>query len=91
MDGQLYLQSTVQINPGNSGGPLFNLRGEVVGVNNMKIQAVGIEGLSFAIPANRLRVFLDNIDAYAFDARNTNNGYRYNAPMAHHGKEKKGK
>ncbi|MGV3754669.1 MAG: S1C family serine protease, partial [Verrucomicrobiota bacterium] len=37
MQGELYLQTTTQINPGNSGGPLFNLRGEVVGVTNMKI------------------------------------------------------
>ncbi len=80
VNGQLYLQSTTQINPGNSGGPLFNLQGEVIGVNNMKIQSIGIEGLSFAIPANRLQVFLDNVDAYAFDVRNSNNGFIYNRP-----------
>ncbi len=82
IDGHLFVQSTVQINPGNSGGPLFNLRGEVIGVNNMKIGAVGIEGLSFAIPSNAVKAFLDNADAFAFDARNANNGHRYNAPPA---------
>lgn len=81
-DGQLYLQTTVQINPGNSGGPLFNLYGEVVGVNNMKIRSIGIEGLSFAIPSTTLKGFLENVDAYAFDARSPNNGYIYNAPPA---------
>lgn len=77
ISGQLFIQSTTQINPGNSGGPLFNLRGQVVGVNNMKIGAVGIEGLNFAIPARRLFIFLDNADAFAFDTSNPNTGYRY--------------
>lgn len=80
IEGQLYLQSTAQINPGNSGGPLFNLNGEVIGVNNMKIGAIGIEGLSFAIPTSTLRTFLDNVDAFAFDTSNPNHGFRYNQP-----------
>jgi serine protease Do len=80
MDGQLYIQTTTQINPGNSGGPLFNLRGEVVGVNNMKAMQVGVEGLNFAIPASVLKEFLRNRDAFAFDPRNPNAGYRYLSP-----------
>ena len=56
--GRLYLQTTTQISPGNSGGPLFNLRGEVVGVNNMKIAAVGAEGLAFSISARIVKSFL---------------------------------
>lgn len=80
LDGQRYLQTTAQINPGNSGGPLFNLRGEVVGVNNMKAMAVGVEGLNFAIPASVLKDFLRNREAYSFDPRNPNAGYRYLAP-----------
>lgn len=79
-DGQLYIQTTTQINPGNSGGPLFNLRGEVVGVNNMKAMQVGIEGLNFAIPTPVLKNFLRNRDAFAFDPRNPNAGYRYLEP-----------
>jgi serine protease Do len=51
--GRWYIQSTTQINPGNSGGPLFNARGEVVGVNNMKAAGVGVEGLGFSIPLER--------------------------------------
>ncbi len=77
IDGQLYIQSTVQTNPGNSGGPLFNLSGEVIGVINMKISSVGIEGLNFAIPGIKAKYFLDNADAYAFDVRNPNAGFRY--------------
>jgi len=80
LDGQLYIQTTTQINPGNSGGPLFNLRGEVVAVNNMKAMEVGIEGLNFAIPTTVLKNFLRNRDAFAFDPRNPNAGYRYLEP-----------
>jgi serine protease Do len=80
INGRLYLQTTTQINPGNSGGPLFNLKGEVVGVNNMKISAVGAEGLGFSISSNTLKSFIDNRDAYAFDPRNPNAGFRYLSP-----------
>ena len=80
INGRLFIQSTAQINPGNSGGPLFNLKGEVVGVNNMKIVSQGAEGLGFAVPSGVLKSFLKNRDAFAFDPRNPNNGYRYNSP-----------
>ncbi len=78
--GAWSIQSTTQINPGNSGGPLFNERGEVVGVNNMKLAGVGVEGLGFSIPANLLKLFLKNRDAFAFDPRNPNSGFRYLSP-----------
>jgi len=46
-----FLQTDVAINPGNSGGPLFNLKGEVVGVNSMIFSRTGgFMGVSFAIP-----------------------------------------
>ena len=46
-----FLQTDVAINPGNSGGPLFNLRGEVVGINSQIYSRTGgFMGLSFAIP-----------------------------------------
>lgn len=80
--GAWSIQSTTQINPGNSGGPLFNARGEVVGVNNMKLAGVGVEGLGFSIPANLLKLFLKNRDAFAFDPRNPNSGFRYLSPPA---------
>jgi serine protease Do len=88
--GRLYLQTTTQINPGNSGGPLFNLRGEVVGVNNMKIAAVGAEGLGFSISSRTLKSFLDNLEAYAFDPRNPNSGFRYLDPPSTQGAEQSG-
>lgn len=80
--GRWYIQSTTQINPGNSGGPLFNARGEVVGVNNMKAAGVGVEGLGFSIPANVLKLFLKNREAFAFDPRNPDSGFRYLPPPA---------
>ncbi|MEW6131939.1 MAG: DegQ family serine endoprotease [Pseudomonadota bacterium] len=46
-----FIQTDVAVNPGNSGGPLFNLRGEVVGVNSqIYTRSGGYQGLSFAIP-----------------------------------------
>ena len=74
-DGLTYIQTTAAINPGNSGGPLFNERGEVIGITNMK-SAFG-EGLGFAIPVDYLKHFVHNRDAFAFDKDNPNTGWRY--------------
>ena len=50
-----YIQTDVAINPGNSGGPLFNLEGDVVGVNaQIYTRSGGFMGVSFAIPAETL-------------------------------------
>jgi serine protease Do len=46
-----FIQTDVAVNPGNSGGPLFNLQGEVVGINSQIFsRSGGYQGLSFAIP-----------------------------------------
>ena len=46
-----YIQTDVPINPGNSGGPLFNMRGEVVGINSLIFSQTGTYmGLAFAVP-----------------------------------------
>ena len=48
-----FLQTDVAINPGNSGGPLFNLDGDVVGINSqIYSRSGGYQGLAFAIPIN---------------------------------------
>jgi serine protease Do len=77
-EGLTYIQTTTQINPGNSGGPLFDLKGQVVGVTNMTILMA--EGLGFAIPVDRVIWFLRNRDAFLFDKDNPNTGFRYLSP-----------
>ena len=80
IQARLHIQTTAEISPGNSGGPLFNYKGQVVGVNNMKVVSTGAEGLGFSIPVRQLKTFLENRDAFAFDPRNPNAGYRYTIP-----------
>ncbi len=77
-DGLAYIQTDTAINPGNSGGPLFNTRGEVVGITNMVIR--GGESLGFAIPARYVKDFVRNREAFAFDRNNPNSGNNYLKP-----------
>jgi serine protease Do len=57
-----FIQTDVAINPGNSGGPLFNLGGEVVGVNSqIYTRSGGSIGLSFAIPVSVVRNVVDQL------------------------------
>ncbi len=62
-----FIQTDVAINPGNSGGPLFNLDGEVVGINSQIYSRTGgFMGLSFAIP---IEVAMDVIQQLKTDGR----------------------
>ncbi|HUP56479.1 MAG TPA: trypsin-like peptidase domain-containing protein [Bdellovibrionota bacterium] len=60
-----FLQTDASINPGNSGGPLFNLKGEVVGINTMIISRTGQSGgLGFAIPINEAKALIPDLKRY---------------------------
>jgi serine protease Do len=57
-----YIQTDVPINPGNSGGPLFNMRGEVVGMNSqIYSRSGGYQGVSFAIPIDVAMEVVDQL------------------------------
>ncbi|MFI8979676.1 DegQ family serine endoprotease [Ectopseudomonas khazarica] len=59
-----FIQTDVAINPGNSGGPLFNLKGEVVGINSQIFtRSGGFMGLSFAIPMEVAMQVADQLKA----------------------------
>jgi serine protease Do len=77
-DGLTYIQTDAAINPGNSGGPLFNTRGEVVGITNMGITSA--ESLNFAIPTRYVKDFIRNREAFAYDEKNPNAGHLYHIP-----------
>ncbi|WP_332744036.1 Do family serine endopeptidase [Hydrogenophaga sp.] len=60
-----FIQTDVAVNPGNSGGPLFNARGEVVGINSQIYSRTGgYQGLSFAIPMETVLHVKDQIVAH---------------------------
>ncbi|WP_164017001.1 trypsin-like peptidase domain-containing protein [Pyxidicoccus trucidator] len=55
-----FLQTDAAINPGNSGGPLFNMKGEVVGINTAIVG--GGTGIGFAVPSNLIRALLPQLE-----------------------------
>jgi len=73
-----FIQTDASINPGNSGGPLFNARGEVIGVVCAGYSF--FNGLAFGIPAEDLIRFLENREAYLYDPAQPNNGVTYHEP-----------
>ncbi len=57
-----FIQTDVAVNPGNSGGPLFNLKGEVIGINSQIYSGTGgYQGLSFAIPVDVVGKVMDQL------------------------------
>jgi serine protease Do len=65
-----FIQTDVAINPGNSGGPLFNMSGEVVGINSQIYSRTGgFMGLSFAIPVEVAMDVVDQIKSTGYVSR----------------------
>lgn len=63
------LQTDAAINPGNSGGALVNNRGEVIGINSVKISDTSVEGIGFAIPINEAKPIVSQIIEKGYVAR----------------------
>jgi serine protease Do len=60
-----FIQTDVAVNPGNSGGPLFNMQGEVIGINSQIYSRTGgYQGLSFAIPIDLAIKIKDQLQRY---------------------------
>jgi serine protease Do len=60
------IQTDAAINPGNSGGALVNSRGQVIGINTVKISVTGVEGLGFAIPINDAKPIVDQLILFGY-------------------------
>ncbi|HCC08254.1 MAG TPA: hypothetical protein DEP72_08885 [Clostridiales bacterium] len=55
------IQTDAAINPGNSGGALLNYKGEVIGINSVKIVDTTVEGIGFAIPSNTAKPIIEEL------------------------------
>lgn len=74
VDNKTYnlLQTDAAINPGNSGGALVNNRGEVIGINTIKLSQTDVEGIGFAIAISEAKPIIDDL---------INNGYVSGRPL----------
>ncbi|WP_422133539.1 DegQ family serine endoprotease [Endozoicomonas sp. ALD040] len=65
-----FIQTDVPINPGNSGGPLFNMKGEVIGINSQIFtRSGGFMGLSFAIPSDHVEWAVEQLKDKGYVSR----------------------
>jgi Trypsin-like serine proteases, typically periplasmic, contain C-terminal PDZ domain len=55
------IQTTAAINPGNSGGPLVDMAGRVVGITSVKMAAIGVEGMGYAISINNAKPIIEDL------------------------------
>lgn len=59
------IQTDAAINSGNSGGALVNSKGQVIGINTLKVSSTGVEGIGFAIPINSTLSVIEELKTYS--------------------------
>jgi serine protease Do len=60
------IQTDAAINPGNSGGALINSKGQIIGINTVKISSTAVEGLGFAIPIDYAKPIIESLIKYGY-------------------------
>ena len=73
------IQVDAAINPGNSGGALFNMQGQVIGINSSKIASTEYEGMGFAVPSNTAVETANSIIKNGYVAGRARIGIEYNS------------
>lgn len=65
-DGKTFtlIQTDAAINSGNSGGALVNSKGQVIGINTLKVSSTGVEGMGFAIPIDSAKPIIEQLIQY---------------------------
>lgn len=73
------IQTDAAINPGNSGGALFNMQGQVIGINSSKIASTEYEGMGFAVPSSTAVSVADSLIKVGYVEGRAKIGITYNA------------
>lgn len=73
------IQHTAPINPGNSGGALFNMYGQVIGINSSKIASTEFEGMGFAVPSQTAKEVVNSLIARGYVAGRAQLGIQYSS------------
>lgn len=74
---QTCIQVDAAINPGNSGGALFNMQGQVIGINSSKIASTDYEGMGFAVPSNTAVKTANSLIKYGYVEGRAKLGIQY--------------